>query len=73
MAWEAADEEEKEKYTKKAKEMAGDDSINEDDPSSRKKTIRTLIKQLEWAVSYIVLQNPFLAFIMYFIKLKCVL
>lgn len=52
MEWESAGEEEKERYAKMARGMAEDGgSALADDPSSQRKTIRTLLKQLEWTVN----------------------
>lgn len=49
MEWDSAGEEEKERYAKMARGMAEDGgSALADDPSSQRKTIRTLLKQLEW-------------------------
>lgn len=52
MEWDSAGEEEKERYAKMARGMAEDGgSALADDPSSQRKTIRTLLKQLEWTVN----------------------
>lgn len=52
MEWDSAEEKEKERYAKMAREMAEDGgSALADDPSSQRKTIRTLLKQLEWTVN----------------------
>ncbi|XP_061167240.1 uncharacterized protein LOC133176084 [Saccostrea echinata] len=50
MEWEAAGEKEKERYAKMAREMSeeGGSVSTNDDPTTQKKTIRTLLKQLEW-------------------------
>lgn len=49
MEWDSTGEEEKERYAKMARGMAEDGgSALADDPSSQRKTIRTLLKQLEW-------------------------
>lgn len=52
MEWDSAGEEEKERYAKMARGMAEDGGrALADDPSSQRKTIRTLLKQLEWTVN----------------------
>lgn len=49
MEWDSAEKKEKERYAKMAREMAEDGgSALADDSSSQRKTIRTLLKQLEW-------------------------
>ncbi|XP_061163344.1 uncharacterized protein LOC133172474 [Saccostrea echinata] len=50
MEWEAAGEKEKERYAKMVREMSeeGGSGSTNDDPTTQKKTIRTLLKQLEW-------------------------